>query len=512
MGSSQAIPALVRFGVFEVDLRAGELRRNGIKVRIQDLPFRALTLLLSRPGEVIKREEFRQSLWPADVFVDFEQGISSAIMRLRDALGDSAENPIFVQTIERRGYRWIGPVQAVEPAVEELVKPNPVLPARPNAVLEEEPRAREYSRGRRAIWILPALALLFAVLIALASFHRGGPATNARNVASGPHHAANREAEDLYLKGRFYWNKRTPESLNQAVDAFTQAIVHDPNYADAYVGLSDSYNLLREFSAMPANEAYSRAYAAAKRAVELDEQSSEAHASLAFLMFWGMWDVPNADREFRRAVELDPNNAKAHHWYATFLGTVGRNDEAVTQIESARKLDPNSPSILADKGVILQGAGRREEAVQLLKQLEASDPEFASPHRYLALAYFESRDYPNYIAEARKDAMLTHDAGSLADVDAAAKGFERNGERGLLEAQFAEREKLFEAGKMSPFSVARSAAKLGNQREVLKYLGICVKSQDQYAILIQGDPAFAGLHSDPEFQQLVAQVKPLPIH
>src|SRR5579862_7163367 len=119
MGSTQAPPAVVRFGVFEADLRAGELRRNGVRVRLQDLPFRALTLLLSRPGEVITREEFRQALWPSDVFVDFEQGISSAVMRLRDALRDSADNPIFIETIERRGYRWIGPIHPPEPAKQE---------------------------------------------------------------------------------------------------------------------------------------------------------------------------------------------------------------------------------------------------------------------------------------------------------------------------------------------------------------------------------------------------------
>ncbi len=110
MGSAKAPPPPIRFGVFEADLRAGELRRNGVKVRIQDLPFRALAQLLSRPGEVITRQEFRDALWPPDIFVDFEQGLSSAIMRLRDALGDSADNPIFIATIERRGYRWIGPV------------------------------------------------------------------------------------------------------------------------------------------------------------------------------------------------------------------------------------------------------------------------------------------------------------------------------------------------------------------------------------------------------------------
>src|SRR5260370_2706254 len=117
MSATPLPPALVRFGVFEADLRAGELRRNGVRVRLQDLPFRALKLLLSRPGEVITRHDFREALWPADIFVDFEQGISSAVIRLRDALGDSADNPIFIETIERRGYRWTGPApsQTLEP-------------------------------------------------------------------------------------------------------------------------------------------------------------------------------------------------------------------------------------------------------------------------------------------------------------------------------------------------------------------------------------------------------------
>jgi DNA-binding winged helix-turn-helix (wHTH) protein/Tfp pilus assembly protein PilF len=494
---------LIRFGLFEADIRAGELRRKGVKVRLQDLPFRALTLLLSRPGEVLARDEFREALWPPDVFVDFDQGISSAIKRLRDALADSADNPIFIETIERRGYRWIGPVQIAEPTVEQ--------PAETQTAPVETAPGSGTRLWRLAVIAVPAVVLLFAVLIFRGGSHGAHAGTNVP-AAVTPHHAANREAEDFYLKGRFYWNKRTPESLAQAVDAFMQAIVHDPNYADAYVGLSDSYNLLREFSAMPANEAYSRAYAAAKTAVQLDGQSSEAHASLAFVTYWGMWDTVNAEKEFRRALELDPNNAKAHHWYATFLDSNRRNEEALAQIEMARKLDPNSSSILADKAEILRDEGRREEAVQLLKQLEATDPEFASPHRYLAMVYIDSRDYPDYIAEARKDAMLTHEAASLADVDAAAKGFERDGERGLLEGQLAVRIKLYEEGRISPFTAATSAARLGNQREALKYLNICVKSRDQFAVLIGGDPTFAGLHGDPEFQQLVAQVKPLTVH
>ena len=130
MRSPQVSSVPVRFGVFEADLRAGELRRNGVRFRLQDLPFRALTLLLSRPGEVITRQEFREALWPADIFVDFEQGISSAVMRLRDALGDSADNPIFIETIERRGYRWISPTcsSAAEPLARDQVAHDQATP------------------------------------------------------------------------------------------------------------------------------------------------------------------------------------------------------------------------------------------------------------------------------------------------------------------------------------------------------------------------------------------------
>src|ERR1700690_4380183 len=116
MSFSEASQGRVRFGVFEADLRAGELRKGGVKVRIQDMPFRALSVLLGHPGGVVGREELRQALWPEGVFVDFDQGISSAIRRLRDALGDSADNPVFIETVERRGYRWIAPLHFPEAA------------------------------------------------------------------------------------------------------------------------------------------------------------------------------------------------------------------------------------------------------------------------------------------------------------------------------------------------------------------------------------------------------------
>ncbi|MGB9074804.1 MAG: tetratricopeptide repeat protein [Terriglobales bacterium] len=509
MGSAQAPPALLRFGVFEADLRAGELRRNGVKVRLQDLPFRALTLLLTRPGEVITREEFRQALWPPNIFVDFEQGISSAVMRLRDALGDSADNPIFIETIERRGYRWIAPIHPPEPlSVQSQEKESLEKQATPVAA----PVPSGSSSWWKLVFVLPVLALLFAVWMFRPGF-RGAKASARSGQASARrlHQPANREAEDSYLKGRFYWNKRTPESLNQALEAFTQAIAHDPNYSDAYVGLADSYNLLREFSAMSGNEAYFKAFAAAKKAVELDQQSSEAHASLAFVTFFGMWDAADAEKEFRRAIELDPNNAKAHHWYATFLHTLNRHEEALTEIDLARKLAPDSPSILADQGELLWAAGHREQALQMLKQLEIAEPDSVSPHRYLRFAYFETGDYPNYLAELKKDALLTHDAAQSSAAEAAAKGFAQGGERGLFEAQLSEQRKLYEQEKFSPYFVAQTEARLGDARESLKYLTICIQSHDERALDLSVDQNFASLHGNPAFKQLLTKIGLPPV-
>jgi DNA-binding winged helix-turn-helix (wHTH) protein/Tfp pilus assembly protein PilF len=510
MVSPQSPTALIRFGVFEADMRAGELRRNGVKVRLQDLPFRALTLLLSRPGEVITREEFRQALWPAGVFVDFEQGISSAIMRLRDALGDSADNPIFVATIERRGYRWIGPIHLPEPVSpkpvsdetqekespkERLIPVSPLLPA------EVSPWP-----WKKIVFALSVLAILFALWIVWPGFRdaKANP-KSASATAQGQHQPANREAEEFYLKGRFYWNKRTPESLNQALDAFTQAIAHDPNYSDAYVGLADSYNLLREFSTIPANEAYFKAFAAAKKAVELDQESSEAHASLAFVTFFGMWDAADAEKEFRRAIQLDPNNVKAHHWYATFLNTLNRHDESLTEIELARKLAPDSSSILADKGALLWDGGHREAAIQLLQQLETSEPDFVSPHRYLRFAYLDTGDYPKYIAELKKETLLTRDAAQSAVAEAAAKGFAQGGERGLFRAELSQQLKLYEQGKLSPYFLAQTDARLGNTREALRYLTTGVQSHDEQILNLPNDQSFTSLHGNPAFEQILAK-------
>lgn len=497
---------VVRFGVFEADLSLGELRKNGTKIKVQELPFRALKLLLSHPNQVLSRDQFRQALWPDGVFVDFDHSISSAINRLRDALGDSAENPIFIQTIERRGYRWIAPIHVPEAGAQpDGDRPGPVL-IKSQAVTQVA-RAGSLFSWRWSL-LFPVAALLFLVWVIWPSHRpaRAGNVPTTSNPVPASRQSETSEAEQFYLKGRFYWEKRTPEGLNKALDFFTQAIVHDQNYAPAYVGLADCYNLLREYTLMPASEAYPRALAAAQKAVELDDHSSEAHASLAFASFWGNWDVAGAEREFRRAIELNPNNAVAHHWYATYLSAIGRHPESLGEIERAQTLEPASKAIIADKGNLLCAAGRCDEGIALLKQLETAEPDFVSPHRYLKDAYFETGDYPSYLREWKTEAVLMKDSSCLKVVDAATRGYAAGGRQGMLQSIRAQQASLYQQELISPYSLAQTNATLGNKEDAMQLLRLAYAKHDERVIQIASDPAFASMRQEAAFHGLVSRL------
>ena len=221
---------------------------------------------------------------------------------------------------------------------------------------------------------------------------------------------------------------------------------------------------------MPASEAYPRALAAAKKAVELDPQSSVAHASFAFASFFGMWDAATAGREIQRALELNPSNAAAHHWYATYLECLRRYSESLAEIDRAQALEPASKSVLADKGSILFDAGHLADAIAVLNQMEENEPDFISPHRYLKFIYLQTADYPHYIEEARNEAVLMHDPSALAVLEATEKGFHAGGGKGLLNALLRQQPKLYERGELSPYFLAEMYSRQGNKQEALRYL------------------------------------------
>jgi tetratricopeptide (TPR) repeat protein len=373
--------------------------------------------------------------------------------------------------------------------------------SKPVLVPAVPPASSKFSLAR-IFGLLVAILLGFVVL----RYQIPHPPTSASAVSDAPMvRRQNPEAEELYLKGRYFWNKRTPEDLNKALDLFTQAIVHDPSYAQAYVGLADCYNLMREYSVMPPNDAYPRALAAAKKAVELDDNSAEAHNSLAFVTFYWTWDAPTAEHEFQRASALNPAYVAAHHWYATFLMTMRRYPEAVAEIEKARKLDPSSASIVADKGLILYWAGQPEEGIALLTQIEAREPDFLSPHLYLAEIYLNSRDYSNYLSESKKVAELRRDSTALAIVNAAEKGFAASGAQGMWESMLPVQKKFYEQGLLSPYRLAQTYAQLGERQEALNYVREAYNKRDAAILFMNNDRSFDALHDDPTFRNLLAR-------
>jgi tetratricopeptide (TPR) repeat protein len=263
---------------------------------------------------------------------------------------------------------------------------------------------------------------------------------------------------------------------------------------------------------MPPNEAYPRAMAAAKRAIALNDSLSGAHSSLAFADFYWSWDIAGAQREFERALALDPNSVVAHHWYATFLLHFARFRESLAEIEKAQKLDPKSTPVLADKGVILLYSGQKDQGVQLLKQLESSDPDFLSSHSYLAFMYLVQRDYPQYLSESRKAATLLHDGPRLAIAAAGEKGFAAGGARGMLGAILKQQQALHATGQESAYEVARTFALLGKKAEAMDCLEKSYTDRETDILKIRIDPLLDSLHGEPRFREILAEIglPPLP--
>ena len=314
------------------------------------------------------------------------------------------------------------------------------------------------------------------------------------------------QARDLYLKGRYEWNQRTPDSLNRALDDFTQAIVHDPGYAPAYVGMADTYDLLREYSTMPDSEAYARAIAAARKAVELDDSLAEAHRALAFAEWWGNWDFVDGEKEFRRAIELNPKDPVARKWYANVLAIQGRFPESLEENDKAQELDPTSHSILADRGLMLFDAGRKDEAIALLKEVERSAPEFLSPQYYLMIISLELRDYPSYLEEGKKTAETENDP-VLKDIVASARaGYERDGERGLLNDLYVKQKKYYEAGKLLGTMVAETCILMGKKQEALQLLEEAYNRHESYVLACLSQPDLLTLRDEPKYKALVKKI------
>jgi Tfp pilus assembly protein PilF len=344
----------------------------------------------------------------------------------------------------------------------------------------------------RNLWIFAACCV-----IALAGagfgwheYNQRRAAELAQSAATAMNSAANAQAENLYLQGKFFWQQRTPESLAKAVDLFTQAIVHDPHYAPAYAGLAECYELLREFSNMPDSEAFPRALSAAQQAVQLNPNLAQGHAALAFALFYWSWDTKRAMQEFDLALRLDPNAAQTHHWYATCLMSLGEGKQALVQIDRARQLDPGSRAILADKGWILGEMNQLDEARKLLEQVVQAEPDFYSGHDYLAWVAYRQGDGATFASEMRQTGALVHDPLRAELADTAAAGFKQGGAPAMRKAVDDRTRNQYKEGKVGPVAMADLLVKQGDLDGAFKLL------DDGYA---RRDPELRFLLLSPEW-------------
>jgi TolB-like protein/DNA-binding winged helix-turn-helix (wHTH) protein len=630
----------IAFEPYQVDFRTGELRKYGIRIRLQAQPLQVLEMLVEHRGAIVSREELKAKLWPADSFGDFDHGLNKAINKIRGALSDSALNPRYIETVARRGYRFIAPVTEVHEPGATLESAIPDVPVIDVPEIEE---GKQESAGTasapRAVprlfaWkIAGACAiLLLAVFVVWKLQWTGQTPSRIRSIAvlplqnlssdvsqeyfadgmtdelitalgtinglrvisrtsimlyKGVHRPlpqiarelnvdavvegtvlrsgeqvritaqlirastddhlwaqsyegywrdtlqlqdkvaraiadrirmtvtsreqalldekpVNPAAYDAYLRGRYFWNKRTNSGLKKAVDYFNQAIAADPWYARAYSGLADSYALLGdwEFGALTPQEAFPKAEAAAKKALLLDDNLGEAHASLGLCLKSFDWDWKGAERELSRAIELSPSYATAHQWYAWNLIILGRNDEGIRELKKAEGLDPLSLIISADVADALVIAHKYDESMKQSRRTIEMDPSFAMAHYQLAQALVQTHQYSAAATELQESLELSRGnpiCTALLGYLYAISGNEKEARKRLTQL-----ENGASHGPSNAANIALIYAGLNEKDEAFAWLEKAYEARFNPAVLLR--PAFDVLRSDSRFQNLLRRL------
>ena len=646
MKASNLSPRVIRFGVFEADLSAGELRKNGLRLKLSEQPFHILVMLLEKPGNVVSRDELRNRLWPGDTFVDFDHGLNNAVMRLREVLSDSSDTPRFIETLPRRGYRFIATVEELSGASESLSRATSLPAATPIDYAAALPSGtRNTLPTVKRLWfpisrfaMLSVAGLIGAVALTAVAVHYVG-GVNASKVISDRStslivlplenlsgdkeqdyfadgmtdelianlakirslrvisrstamaykgtrkplseiarelhvdavvegtvlRAGNRvritaelvqvstdrhlwaetyesqlgdvlglqnrvssaivdeirinltpeernrlaktpavspEAYENYLKGRYYWNKRSDEGLTKAIGYYEQATRKDPQYALAYAGLADSYGIIGAtiFGSVPAREAAPKAKAAALRALEIDPTLAEAANSLATVKFNYDWDWAGAADGFKRAIELNPAYPTAYQRYSLYLVAMGRFQESFDQITKARALDPLSISINTSLGWRLYLARQYDRSIEQLRNTLEMDPTYELPHLLLGRAYQQKGDFTRALPEFQKAVELSHNTPLM--VSALARANALSGNREQAEKLFAELMAKSKREYVSPFYIAMINAGLGRTELAMDWLEKAYNDRSNGLVFLKVDPELDGLRTNARFVEL----------
>jgi TolB-like protein len=579
--------SVLRFDEFELDLRAGELRKRGVKLRLRGQPLQVLAKLLHRAGDLVTHEELRLEIWPADTFVDFNHSLHNAIARVRETLNDSSATPRYIETLPRVGYRFIGQVDEVQPAAlsstTRHVQESGARQIRSIAVLPLEnyssdlgneyfadgmtealitslakiralrvisrTSAMQYRASRKS---LPQIARELGVEAVIeGSVMRSGDrvrvaaqlihaATDrhlwaesyerdfrdvlslqseiARQVADQirllltPEEQAHLrvtrrvdpEAHELYLKARYFWNKRTEESVRKALSLFQRAIDCDPLGAHGYAGIADCYNILGYFNALAPMDAYPKARTAAFKALELDELMAEPHAALGVVKRDFEWDWRGAEAEFNRALELNPGCVEACHWGGTLQGMLGRGADAIREKKKALAMDPLSVVIKTDLGRTLYFSRDYDRAEAEFQSALEMDPRFEFAHLWLAHVYQQKGEFARAIEELQTGERLTPESTfAVARLGhGCALGGKHEEARVILERLKTTATQRY----VSPYDIAIVYVGLREKDEAFVWLQKALQERSIWLGYIGVEPQLDELRSDQRFDGLIRAV------
>jgi TolB-like protein/DNA-binding winged helix-turn-helix (wHTH) protein/Flp pilus assembly protein TadD len=616
--------AVLRFGVFEVDLRAGELRKQGKRIKVQEQPFRVLTVLLQRPGEVVTREELRNQNWPPGTFVDFDNSLNTAINKLREALGDTADNPQFIETLPRRGYRFIAPVSGIQADVltkdrrkgvdaysglrrlgwmaaailfgalaaaffslnvlrvrDRLFGGSPrsqiqSLAVLPLTNLSGDPAQEYFSDGMTDALITDLAQMGSAKVISRTStmrykktdkalpeiarelnvdgivegtVQRSGDrvritaqlihglsdkhvwansyerdlrdvlalqdevaraiageiklqVTSQDQLTHSTRSTVNPQAYELYLRGLAYSRQQGGQPKRTSLEYFNRAIQIDPRWAEPHAQLARSYYWLAGFGEP---ELYPKSKTAALEAIRLDDSLAEAHSALAYVLYSYDWDWAGAEREFQRALVLNPNYSEAHHTYSQLLMAAGKSNEAVAEIRRAEELDPLLPALRANVGMVYSCVGRHEEAIEQLRNTTELNPDYDVAYTALGFAYLRKGMYPQAVANMEKALALEKEDRYLVlhkvDLAYAYAAAGRKNEARKMLSELEQQEAKGESLELYPIYFALSEKERG-----FAWLEKAYKKKSESLLYLRCWPEFDGLRKDPRFADLVRRV------
>ena len=318
------------------------------------------------------------------------------------------------------------------------------------------------------------------------------------------HYTEDAEAYQLYLKGRYFQDKMTPEGLEKSIDYFQQTTVQDPKYAKAFAGLAESYVLLAVLSDLPLRDSSQKAKTAALRAIEIDDTTTEGHTALAHVRFWYDWDWSGAEIEFKRAIELSPNYPRAHQGYASFLIVMGRHQEAISEIKRAQGLAPLSLPVNVQVARVLYFARKYDEAIEQCRKTLEMDPNFGGAHQFLGRSYKQKRMYEEAVIELQKARGLrpqNAEVLSLIGYTDAVSGRVVEAQKVLQELQ-----DLAKQSYVSPYHVAMVYAGLGEQDKTFDWLEQAYAEREGRMTILKFAPEFDSLHSDPRYADLVRRI------